>query len=35
MVKVKDVFYDDGKNLLYNEFPKMIIDIKKKKEKED
>jgi len=29
-------FYDDDKNILYKEFPKMIIDInKKKKESEE
>ncbi len=27
-------FYDNDKNVLYNEFPKMIIDINKKKKEE-
>jgi len=34
MVRVEGEFYDDDKNLLYKEFPKMIIDINKKKELE-
>jgi len=35
MVKMEDGrFYDDDKNLLYKEFPKMIIDINKKRKKE-
>jgi len=33
---MQDEFYDDEKNILWKEFPKIIIDInKKKKEKED
>jgi len=32
---MKDDFYDNDKNILYKEFPKMIIDINKKKEKEE
>ena len=31
---MEDIFYDDDKNVLYKEFPKIIIDINKKKKKE-
>ncbi len=30
MITMEDIFYDDDKNVLYKEFPKIIMDINKK-----